>query len=63
MSKNSNGKKISTALASATCALLGGAATSPVDAQEEPKWDINSSLLYYAEDADRVEDLSISVLA
>ena len=62
MSKDSN-KKISATLASASCALLGGAIPSPVEAQEAPQWDFNTSILYYGEDANRVQDLSISVLA
>jgi len=62
MSKESN-KNISTALATATCALLGGAIPAPVDAQEEPGWDFNTSVLYYGEDAERIQDLSVAVLA
>ena len=62
MSKESS-KKISATLATATCALLGGAIPPSVQAQEEPGWDFNTSLLYYGEDADRVQDLSVSVLA
>jgi len=56
-------KGISATLATATCALLGNAITQPVLAQEEPGWDFNTSFLYYGEDADRVQDLSVSVLA
>ncbi len=62
MSKESN-KNISVSLATATCALLGGVTPAPVQAQEEPGWDFNTALLYYGEDANRVQDLSISVLA
>ena len=61
-SKESN-KNISATLATATYALLGGAIPEPVQAQEETGWDFNTSLLYYGEDANRVEDLSVSVLA
>ena len=57
------GRSISVSLASATCALLGGITPPHVQAQEEPAWDFNTSLLYYGEDADRVQDLSVSVLA
>lgn len=46
-------------LAAATCALLGTTAAAPVDAQEEPKWDFNTSLLYYGEDENRVQDVSL----
>jgi hypothetical protein len=42
---------------------LGNATTHPVQAQEDPGWDFNTSFLYYGEDADRVSDLSISALA
>ena len=54
---------ISAALATATCTLLGTAASSPAIAQEEPAWDFNTSLLYYGEDGDRVQDFSVSAIA
>ena len=54
---------ITGALAAATCTLLGTAATEPVQAQEEPGWDFNTALLYYGEDDDRVQDLSLSILS
>jgi hypothetical protein len=63
MVSKDNSKSISATLATATCALLGGTIAQPVDAQEEPQWDFNTSLLYYGEDGDRVQDLSVSVLA
>ncbi len=53
---------ISTALATATCTLLGSAAPSVVIAEEEPKWDFNTSLLYYGEDKSRVRDLSLKAI-
>jgi Protein of unknown function (DUF3570) len=62
MSKESN-KNISAALASATCALLGGTIAQPVQAQEEPGWDFNTSVLYYGENDGRIQDLSVAVLA
>lgn len=62
MSKESN-KSISAALATATCALLGSTIPQPVQAQEGPGWNFNTALLYYGEDEDRVQDLSIAVLA
>jgi hypothetical protein len=62
MSKESK-KSISATLATATCALLGNVITQPVQAQEDPGWDFNTSVLYYGEDADRIQDLSVSVLA
>ena len=54
---------IAATLAAATCALLGTTAAEPVQAQEEPGWDFNTALLYYGEDDDRVQDLSLSVLS
>jgi hypothetical protein len=54
---------ITAALAAATCALLGSNLPEPVQAQEEPQWDFNTALLYYGEDNDRVQDLSLNVLA
>ncbi|MBT8065967.1 MAG: DUF3570 domain-containing protein [Gammaproteobacteria bacterium] len=54
---------ISGALATATCTLLGSTASSPAIAQEEPDWDFNTSLLYYGEDGDRVQDFSVSAIA
>jgi hypothetical protein len=62
MSKTKN-KGFSATLATATCALLGGTMPGPVQAQEDPKWDFNTALLYYGEDDDRVQDISLSVLA
>jgi hypothetical protein len=53
---------VSAALAAATCSLLGTAPTAPVQAQEEPRWDFNMALLYYGEDDDRVQDLSLNIL-
>jgi opacity protein-like surface antigen len=54
---------IRAALAAATCTLLGTSAAEPVQAAEEPTWDFNTALLYYGEDEDRVQDLSLNVLA
>ena len=54
---------LSKKLAAATCALLGTTVVTPVDAQEEPNWDFNTSLLYYGEDGDRVQDVSFKSLA
>lgn len=51
------------ALAAATCTLLGTSALGPVQAQEEPGWDFNTSLLYYGEGDDRVQDLSLKTLS
>ena len=54
---------ISTALAAATCSLLGTSLPVIVDAQEEGDWDFNTSILYYGEDNDRVKDYSVSAIA
>ena len=62
MAARKNEKSISAALASATCALLGTTTAVPVDAREEPQWDFNTSLLYYGEDGNRVQDLSFKSL-
>jgi len=55
-------RSISAALAAATCGLLGSGVPTVVEAQEEPSWDFNTSVLYYGEDADRVQDLSIKAI-
>lgn len=56
-------RSVSAALATATCTLLGTAIPAAVDAQEEPDWDFNTSLLYYGEDDDRVQDFSLKAIA
>ena len=61
--KDNTPKSVSAALAAATCSLLGTVPSAPVQAQEEPNWDFNTALLYYGEDNDRVQDLSLSILA
>ena len=58
----SNNKSISATLATATCALLGSSIPLAVDAQEQPEWDFNTSLLYYGEDESRVQDLSLKAI-
>ncbi len=54
---------ITGALAAATFSLLGSHLPQTVEAQEDPSWDFDTALLYYGEDNDRVQDLSISALA
>ena len=54
---------LAVSLATASCALLGTTAPPPVDAQEEPDWEFDTALLYYSESDDRVEDISLNVLA
>jgi hypothetical protein len=51
-------------LAAATCALLGSAIATPVAAQEEAgRWSVDSTLLYYGESDDRVQDISAAISA
>jgi hypothetical protein len=54
---------IAATLATATCALLGTATTTPVNAQEERDWTFDTALLYYKEGDDRVQDVSLNILA
>jgi hypothetical protein len=70
-------KPIGGSLAAATCGLLGALPSAPVVAQEAKgapqqaqfaaqdakDWEIDSSLLYYGEDDDRVTDASLMVTA
>lgn len=62
MSENKSGN-ITQRLAAATCSLLGTAVTLPVLAQEQPNWQFDAALLYYGEDGDRVQDLSLNLVA
>jgi hypothetical protein len=62
MSRKEN-RSICAALAAATCSLLGSGIPATVDAQEEAEWDFNTSLLYYGEDGDRVQDFSVKAIA
>jgi len=57
-----NDYSISAALATATCSLLGTGLPAAVDAQEEPTWDINTSVFFYGEDQDRVQDFSVKTI-
>lgn len=54
-------KPIGASLAAATCGLLGALPSAPARAQEIGDWDIDSSLLFYGEDNDRVKDVSLDV--
>lgn len=63
MMKKEKQKTAAASLASATCALLGTAATVPVQAQEEPGWEFDTALLYYGESDNRVQDISLNALA
>lgn len=62
MTKKTNAR-ISATLATATCALLGTTPAAPVRAQEIDQWDFDTSLLYYGEDNDRVQDTSLGLIA
>lgn len=55
--------RIGSAIAAATCTLLGSTTTSPANAEEAQRWEFDSALLYYGESDGRVTDLSASVLA
>jgi len=56
-------KDVARTLATATCALLGTTSVAPVSADEVPDWTFDTALLYYGESDDRVQDLSLNVLA
>ncbi len=56
-------KLLGTALAAATCTLLGTTGPAPVAAQEVKRWDLDTALLYYGESDDRVQDVSLNILA
>jgi len=62
MTKKTN-TRISATLATATCALLGTSPAAPVNAQELDKWDFDTSMLYYCEDNNRVQDASLGLIA
>lgn len=49
-----NKKNINQLLALATCSLLGDAAITDVKAEEVDDWKVNTAVLFYAEDDDRV---------
>lgn len=57
----SDKETLGAALAAATCALLG--TTAPAQAQETPRWNFDSALLYYGESDDRVQDVSATLAA
>jgi hypothetical protein len=64
MSEDRKGcRNISTALTAASCALLGGTAPALVQAEELERWSVDSALLYYGEDDDRVQDVSATIAA
>lgn len=54
---------LNAALAAATCALLGTAGATPAAESETDRWSFDSSLLYYGESDDRVQDVSAALSA
>lgn len=54
---------LNAALAAATCALLGAAGAAPAAESETDRWSFDSSLLYYGESDDRVQDISAALSA
>ncbi len=61
--KSKENLSVSAALAAATCSLLGTTLPASVKAQDAGDWDFNTSILYYGEDNDRVQDFSIKAIA
>jgi hypothetical protein len=59
---SSNDRSIVTALAAATCTLLG-TSTAGADDNEADRWSFDSALLYYGETDNRVQDISAAVSA
>ena len=55
--------RIGSAIAAATCSLLGATIPSRTSAEEAGRWDIETALLYYAEGDDRVQDASAVIAA
>ncbi len=61
--KPDSGTGIGAAVAAASCALLGTAASPRAVAQEQSGWDVQASTLYYGEADGRVQDVSAEALA
>jgi len=55
--------KIGSALAAATYSLLGTLPAPPAVAEESGRWDLDTALMYYSEGDDRVQDVSLGILA
>lgn len=51
-------RSIGESLATATCGLLGALPATRVHADDTARWEGETALLYYAEDDDRVQDVS-----
>lgn len=52
-------KPIGATLAMATASLLGSLPAAPAAAEEAKNWEVDSTLLFYGEDDDRVKDASL----
>jgi hypothetical protein len=61
--KPESGAGLGAAVAAASCALLGTAASQRALAQEQSGWDVQASTLYYGEADGRVQDVSAEALA
>jgi hypothetical protein len=59
---SSNDQSLATALAAATCALLGTANASAAD-DEADRWSFDTAVLYYGETDNRVQDISAAISA
>lgn len=55
--------RVGSAVAAATCTLLGQTVPAIAADDEAERWDLDTALLYYGEDNERVRSLSGSVLA
>lgn len=58
---SSNDQSLATALAAATCALLGSSNASAES--ESDRWSFDSTVLYYGESDNRVQDISAAISA
>lgn len=52
-------KPIGVSLAAATAGLLGALPAAPAVAEEASNWEVDTTLLYYGEDGERVKDASL----
>lgn len=59
---SSNDQSLASALAAATCALLGSANASAAD-DEGDRWSFDTAALYYGETDNRVQDISATIFA
>jgi hypothetical protein len=55
--------RIGSAIAAATCTLLGTTVAPTASADEARRWELDTAILYYGEDNDRVQDVSASILS